>query len=132
MTIEISGVAYPLRFGIKFLKEINRIDDGLVLAVAGLLEGDAEEIYRLLKASMNTHEEVSDEKLEEYFEFDADIDKLVEDFLLILPAMNTTKKIVNRSLPRLKKLQETQEKMQELTMKEMELEVQERTINQSE
>lgn len=123
MTIEINGKTYALRFGIKFLKEINQIDDGLILAVAGLLEGDAEEVFRMLKASMNTYDEVTANQLEEYIEFDADMDKLVEDFLLILPAMNTTKKIVSRSLPRLKKLQENQEKMQDLTMKEMEAEV---------
>lgn len=123
MTIAINGETYPLRFGIKFLKEINQVEDGLIMAVAGLLEGDVEEVFRMLKASMNTHDAVTVEQLEEYIEFDADIDKLVEDFLLILPAMNTTKKIVSRSLPRLKKLQENQEKMQDLTMKEMEAEV---------
>lgn len=123
MTIAINGETYPLRFGIKFLKEINQVEDGLIMAVAGLLEGDVEEVFRMLKASMNTHDAVTVEQLEEYIEFDADIDKLVEDFLLILPAMNTTKKIVSRSLPRLKKLQENQEKMQDLAVKEMEAEV---------
>lgn len=132
MTIAINGETYPLRFGIKFLKEINQVEDGLIMAVAGLLEGDVEEVFRMLKASMNTHDAVTVEQLEEYIEFDADIDKLVEDFLLILPAMNTTKKIVSRSLPRLKKLQENQEKMQDLTMKEMEAEVLDKLNNQNE
>lgn len=132
MTIAINGETYPLRFGIKFLKEINQVEDGLIMAVAGLLEGDVEEVFRMLKASMNTHDAVTVEQLEEYIEFDADIDKLVEDFLLILPAMNTTKKIVSRSLPRLKKLQENQEKMQDLTMKEMEAEVLDKLKNQNE
>lgn len=132
MTIAINGETYPLRFGIKFLKEINQVEDGLIMAVAGLLEGDVEEVFRMLKASMNTHDAVTVEQLEEYIEFDADIDKLVEDFLLILPAMNTTKKIVSRSLPRLKKLQENQEKMQDLTMKEMEAEVLSKLKNQNE
>ena len=126
MTIEIGDKTYSLRFGIKFLREINLVEDGLILAVAGLLEGDVEEIFRLLKASMNTHDSVTVEQLEEYIEYDADIDKLVEDFLLILPAMNTTKKIVNHSLPRLKKLQENQEKMQELAIQEMEQEIQDK------
>lgn len=123
LTIEIKGVTYPLRFGIKFLKEINNEEDGLLVAVAGLLENDTMEVFRLLKAAMNTYDDVTEEQLEEYIENDADMDRLVEDFLLILQAMNTTRKTVKASLPHLKRIQDNQAKMRQLNILEMELEI---------
>lgn len=123
MVIEIGGQVYPLRFGMKFLKEINQVDDGLVLAVAGLIDEDPIEIFRLLKAATNTYSEITEQQLDDYFELEADVDQLVKDFLQILQAMNTTRKVVKASLPSLQKLVDQQNKLAEIEMKKAEIEI---------
>lgn len=127
MTIEINGKIYPLRFGIKFLKEIDQGGEGLIMAVAGLLDEDPIEIFRLLKAATNTYDDITDQDLDDYLELEADLNQLVKDFLLILPAMNTTRKIVKTSLPSLRKMTKKQKEMAEIelerTMKEIEREM---------
>ena len=121
MTIEVGGKTYPLRFGMKFLKEINKdSEDGLMLALTGLLIEDPVEIFRLLKASTNTYSDLTDDTLDEYFEFEADIESLVTDFLQILQAMNTTRKTVKALLPSLRKIAEQEQRLMEIEMKRAE------------
>lgn len=122
MTVQIGDKTYPLRFGMKFLKEINQEDDGLVMALAGLLDDDPIEVFRLLKAATNTYDDITDQELEDFFELEADFDQLVKDFLQMLQAMNTTRKVVKNSLPSLRKLVKQQKEMGEIEMKRAERE----------
>ena len=108
--LTINGVVYQFRFGMGFMREINRkvgtyVDGlpdvkknmGLQYYVAGVLDGDVEALIEVLNvANKDQNPRVTQSALDSYIDSeDTDIDKLFEDVVDFLSRTNATKKIVN-------------------------------------
>ena len=108
--LTINGVVYQFRFGMGFMREINRkvgtyVDGlpdvkknmGLQYYVAGVLDGDVEALIEVLNvANKDQNPRVTQSALDSYIDSEyTDIDKLFEDVVDFLSRANATKKIVN-------------------------------------
>ena len=108
--LTINGVVYQFRFGMGFMREINRkvgtyVDGlpdvkknmGLQYYVAGVLDGDVEALIEVLNvANKDQNPRVTQSALDSYIDCEnTDIDKLFEDVVDFLSKANATKKIVN-------------------------------------
>lgn len=122
--ITINEVVYGFRFGMGFIREINRtmcapIDGvpgekqnvGLRYKVGCLYDGDVETLVEVLDAANKTEKpRVTRAMLDAYIENpDTDIDKLFEDVLDFLRQSNATKKVVAE----IQKMVDEQKKAQE-------------------
>ena len=107
--LTINGNVYGFRFGMGFLREINKkvgmpmdgVPDmkknmGLQYAVAGLMDGDMEELVNVLfLANKTENPRVTMPMLDEYIEDETtDIDQLFKDLLDFLENANATKTTV--------------------------------------
>ena len=108
--LEINGQVYQFKFGMGFMREINKklktpIDGvkdatqniGLRMAIASVLDGDVEGLVDLLEVANKTETpRVTKNLLDEYIDNeDTDIDKLFEDVKDFLSRANATKKTYN-------------------------------------
>lgn len=114
MNVKINGTAYPLYIGFGFLQEIEQLqtDDfgGFEMALLGLMDMDPLTIRAVLKASLNTHDDISDEDIDSYIEQEMDIEKFCKDFLALLASANLTKSKYKKMMPILTELQKAMEK----------------------
>lgn len=107
--IEINGTQYPLKFGIGFLKTINRQKQtqvanmdgvkkniGLLYSVASIMDGDVEELVNVILLGNQTEQPRLERKtLETYIDDpETDIDKLFETVIDFLSNANACKKVV--------------------------------------
>lgn len=107
--LTINGVVYQFRFGMGFMREINKkvgtyVDGlpdvkknmGLQYYVAGVLDGDVEALIEVLNvANKDQNPRVTQAALDAYIDCEeTDIDKLFEDVVDFLSKANATKKIV--------------------------------------
>lgn len=107
--ITIGGNAYQFKFGMGFMREVNKkisqaVDGapdikknvGLNYAVAGIIDGDVEELVNVLfAANQGMTPRVTKQLLDNYIDDECeDIDKLFEDVLDFLGKANATKKAV--------------------------------------
>ncbi len=107
--LTINGVVYQFRFGMGFMREINKkvgtyVDGlpdvkknmGLQYYVAGVLDGDVEALIEVLNiANKDQNPRVTQAVLDSYIDSEeTDIDKLFEDVVDFLSKANATKKIV--------------------------------------
>lgn len=108
MNVEIKGTSYPLYIGFGFLDEIKSLEtddfDGLSMALLGLMDEDPFTVRAVLKASLNTHDAISESDIDHYVEQEMDIEKFCKDFLALLGSANLTKATVKRMLPILEDL----------------------------
>lgn len=108
--LEINGQVYQFKFGMGFMREINKklktpIDGvkdatqniGLRMAIASVLDGDVEGLVDLLEVANKTETpRVTKALLDEYIDNeDTDIDKLFDDVKDFLSRANATKKTYN-------------------------------------
>lgn len=108
--LEINGQVYQFKFGMGFMREINKklktpIDGvkdatqniGLRMAIASVLDGDVEGLVDLLEVANKTETpRVTKALLDEYIDNeDTDIDKLFDDVTDFLSRANATKKTYN-------------------------------------
>lgn len=114
MNVKINGTAYPLYIGFGFLQEIEQLqtDDfgGFEMALLGLMDMDPFTVRAVLKAALNTHDEISDDDIDQYIEQEMDIEKFCKDFLALLASANLTKSKYKKMMPILTELQKTMEK----------------------
>ena len=106
----IGGNTYQFKFGMGFMREVNKkvsqaVDGapkdykknvGLNFAIAGILDGDVEELVEvLMAANKGMTPRVTPQLLDSYIDEECeDIDKLFEDVLDFLGKANATKKVV--------------------------------------
>lgn len=108
--LEINGQVYQFKFGMGFMREINKklktpIDGvkdatqniGLRMAIASVLDGDVEGLVDILEVANKTETpRVTKNLLDEYIDNeDTDIDKLFDDVKDFLSRANATKKTYN-------------------------------------
>ena len=108
--LEINGQVYQFKFGMGFMREINKklktpIDGvkdatqniGLRMAIASVLDGDVEGLVDLLEVANKTETpRVTKNLLDEYIDNEnTDIDKLFDDVKDFLSRANATKKTYN-------------------------------------
>ena len=110
MELTINGQVYQFNFGMGFLREANKTvsekinnatdkkDVGATYMIAGILDGDPEDLVAALDlANKGQNPRVTKSLLDSYIEDpDTDIDQLFEDTLDFLEKANVTKKIVKR------------------------------------
>lgn len=107
MNVKINGVDYPLYFGLDFMAYLNKghtekqgeysIGRGLYNALVQIDEGDPAILVELILAATVTNEtQPSEEDVKRYIETEADIEKLVADFLSEFETANATKLAVKR------------------------------------
>ena len=107
--IEINGTQYPLKFGIGFLKTINRQKQtqvanmdgvkkniGLLYSAASIMDGDVEELINVILLGNQTEQPRLERKTLEAFIDDpeTDIDKLFESVLDFLSKANACKRVM--------------------------------------
>lgn len=108
--LTIAGKVYQFKFGMGFMREVNKkvsqsVDGapkdykknvGLNYAIAGIIDGDVEELVDVLFAANKGYDpRVTKELLDDYIDDGCeDIDKLFEDVLDFLKKANATKKAV--------------------------------------
>lgn len=107
MELTINGTVYSFKFGMGFLRDINRtvskpVDGieneykniGLQYKVGGLLDGDTEDLVTVLEfANKGQNPRVTRALLDEYIDDEAtDIDELFETVMDFLKRTNATKK----------------------------------------
>ena len=105
--LTIEGQVYQFRFGMGFLREINKkvgrpvdgIPDvkqnvGLQFAIAGVIDGDVEELVNVLDVANKTEKpRVTRALLDSYIENEeTDVDRLFEEVIDFLKKANATKK----------------------------------------
>lgn len=107
--LTINDKVYKFNFGFGFRRELDpkvtrKIDNvngkveqlGVQMAIAGVMDGDIEDILNVLDAANKGFaERVTRRELEEYIE-STDIDVLTEKILDFLKSANATKKIATR------------------------------------
>lgn len=108
--LEINGQVYQFKFGMGFMREINKklktpIDGvkdatqniGLRMAIASVLDGDVEGLVDLLEVANKTETpRITKALLDEYIDNEnTDIDKLFDDVKDFLSRANATKKTYN-------------------------------------
>lgn len=105
--LTINGNVYGFNFGMGFMREMNkRISTpvegldvkkniGLQYAVAGILDGDVEELVNVLDVANKGQDlRITRQQLDNYIDDEnTDIDKLFEDVLDFLKRANATKKV---------------------------------------
>lgn len=110
-SIDILGTEYPLRFGLGFLREMNKKatqpvpnmkgvtqDVGLSLYIALMIDGDIEALMEVLKVANKTESpKLTNQVLEEWLEDDdTDIDAVFDTVIGFLSTANVSKRIVKR------------------------------------
>ena len=126
MEIVIKGHPYPLRFGLKFVKEVNRREmapvDGLIgveqgiglnLMSAKIIDGSIEDLASaILTANKTEDPKIKEDDLREYLEDETtNIDEVFEKVLSFFESANCTRRIfqsVKKSTDTVKKLQEAE------------------------
>lgn len=108
-TIEMNGTAYPIKFGMGFLKKINgqkkiAVDGmpgtqqnvGLRYAYSQLMDGNVETLIDVILLANETEEpRLSRQTVEEFIDDDTvDIDRVFDDVTIFLSTSNATKKQV--------------------------------------
>lgn len=116
--ITIKGKVYKFKFGMGFLREINKtvglpvqgIDTikkniGFQYNLSGLIDGDVESLVEILLAANKGYEpRATKDILDDYIDDEnTDIDKLFDDILGFLKKANATKKTVKALLEELEK-----------------------------
>lgn len=111
--IIIDGVTYQFRFGMGFMREVNKlvskpIDNipnksqnvGLQYMIGGIIDGDMETLVEVLTiANKGQNPRVTPAMLDAYIDDEnTDIDKLFEDVIDFLKNANATKKVTNTLL----------------------------------
>lgn len=111
--LTINGKVYQFRFGMGFMREINKkvgtyVDGlpdvkknmGLSYYVAGILDGDVEALVEVLNvANKDQANRVTLSELDAYIDNpETNIDKLFEDVIDFLSKANATKKLVTTML----------------------------------
>lgn len=105
--LTINGVVYQFKFGMGFLKNVNKMyqkpidgvpnakeNIGLQMLVAGVISGGCEYLVDVLFAgNEGQNPRVTKALLEQYIDECSDIDKLFEDVLDFLKNANATRKI---------------------------------------
>ena len=112
--LEINGKMYPFKFGIGFLREINKTrivngeEVGFRYNVANLIgEGDPTSLCDILNAANKGQTpRITTKNLEEYIEDGEDLDELTEKVVDFLEKNNCTKKLMEKVQTALKELQE--------------------------
>lgn len=107
--LTINEKVYQFNFGFGFMREIDpkitkKIEDvngkvqnmGLQFAIAGILDGDVNELAEVLEAANKGYEpRITRKEIEEFIEnSNTDLDKLLADVLDFLRTANCTKKTV--------------------------------------
>lgn len=126
MEITIKGQSYPLRFGLKFVKEVNGREmapvDGLIgveqgiglnLMIANIIDGSIEELASAILTANKTEEpRIKEDDLLEFLEDEStDIDDVFEKVLVFFEKANCTRKMfknVQKSVEAAQKLQEAE------------------------
>ena len=126
MEITIKGQSYPLRFGLKFVKEVNGREmapvDGLIgveqgiglnLMIANIIDGSIEELASAILTANKTEEpRIKEDDLLEFLEDEStDIDDVFEKVLVFFEKANCTRKMfknVQKSVEIAQKLQEAE------------------------
>lgn len=124
MEITIKGQSYPLRFGLKFVKEVNGREmapvDGLIgveqgiglnLMIANIIDGSVEDLASAIMTANKTEEpRIKEDDLLEFLEDDAtNIDDVFEKVLGFFEKANCTRKMfqnVQKSVETALKIQE--------------------------
>lgn len=115
--LTINGNVYGFNFGMGFMREMNkRISTpvegldvkkniGLQYAVAGILDGDVEELVNVLEVANRGQDlRITRQQLDNYIDDEnTDIDKLFEDVLDFLKRANATKKVTVSLMEELEK-----------------------------
>ena len=115
--LTINGNVYGFNFGMGFMREMNRRistpvegldvkkNIGLQYAVAGILDGDVEELVNVLEVANRGQElRITRQQLDNYIDDEnTDIDKLFEDVLDFLKRANATKKVTVSLIEELEK-----------------------------
>jgi hypothetical protein len=102
--LTIEGQVYAFKFGIGFMREMNKKQKrtengvtkeiGLQMAVAGLIDGDVEDLINVLDVANKTEQpRLTRAQIEGYIENDdTDIDELFDEVIDFLSKANATKK----------------------------------------
>lgn len=110
LELTINGAVYNFKFGIGFMREMNKRQKqttngitkeiGLQMGIAGIIDGDIEDLITILDISNKTESpRVTKSLLEEYIEdANTDIDGLFEKVLDFLKEANVTKKLTAQLL----------------------------------
>lgn len=124
MEITIKGQSYPLRFGLKFVKEVNGREmapvDGLIgveqgiglnLMIANIIDGSIEDLASAILTANKTEEpRIKEDDLLEFLEDESiNIDEVFEKVLGFFEKANCTRKMfqnVQKSVERALKIQE--------------------------
>ena len=109
--LTINGKVYEFKAGIGFLRDANKRvqqkiegsdrvkDTGLQFLVAGLIDGEVEDLIDALDLMNKGFEpRLTKKQIEEYIEEVEDIDKLFDDVLGFLKNANVSKRITNNLL----------------------------------
>ena len=108
--LTINGVVYQFKFGMGFMREINQTlkqsdgdvkkNVGLRYALAGIIDGDMEDLVNVLyAANKGFTPRVTKAVLDDYIDNECeDIDKVFEDVKDFLQKANATKKTMNQLL----------------------------------
>jgi len=106
--LTIDSQVYGFKFGIGFMREMNKRQKktengitkeiGLQLGIAGIIDGDIEDLIDILDISNKTETpRLTRKQIEEYIENeDTDIDKLFDEVLDFLSKANVTKKLTKQ------------------------------------
>lgn len=126
MEITIKGQSYPLRFGLKFVKEVNGREmapvDGLIgveqgiglnLMIANIIDGSIEDLASAILTANKTEEpRIKEDDLLEFLEDEStNIDEVFEKVLGFFEYANCTRKMfqnVQKSVETAQKLQEAE------------------------
>ena len=117
--LTINGAVYQFKFGMGFLKEINKVyqkpidgvpnakeNIGLQMHVVGIQSGGCEYLVEVLDAAnKGQNPRVTKALLEQYIDDCEDIDKLFDDVLDFLKRANATKTVTMKILEELAKAQ---------------------------
>lgn len=102
--LTIGGQVYPFKFGIGFMREIDQKQKktengitkniGLQMSIAGVIDGDIEDLINILDIANKTEEpRITRSVIEAHIENDdTDIDALFKEVLDFLKRANVTKK----------------------------------------
>lgn len=121
--IEINGESYPVRFGMGFLRSINKTlstpvqnipgakkDIGLSWHMANILDGDLESLCLVLKTANQTETpKLSDKILVDWIEDEGtDIDQVLSQVIGFLETANVSKKQLKTLMEEIKKQKENE------------------------
>lgn len=122
MELTIDEQVYQFNFGMGFLREINKNVEvsiqgsntkknaGLQYAVAGVIDGDLEDLVNVLNAANKGHKpRVTQQKLDDYIDQeDTDVEALFNKVLDFLKKTNATKKVTKDLLEEVEKAKANQ------------------------